>query len=92
MAILALGTFSVAAHAEDRRDDHRGGRPAPHPVDHGRPGYGGGYDAPPPVVHGGPVYAPPPVVYSPGVSITCQVRASTYRLKFWQVVTWLLQA
>jgi hypothetical protein len=67
-AVLALGTLSVAAHADDRRDDHRGGRPAPRPVDHRRPDRGG-YYAPPPVVYGGPVYAPPPVVYSPGVSI-----------------------
>jgi hypothetical protein len=61
-AVLALGVSAGTANARwDHRDDH----------DHR--GWSGGYWHSPPVVYGAPGYygyAPPPVVYGPGIGVT----------------------
>jgi hypothetical protein len=82
--VLLFGTFVVAASADERHDDRRGGE---HRGDGGRDGdrgggrggdWGGGrggdwggrgYYSAPPVVYGNPGYYPPPVVYGPAVGV-----------------------
>jgi hypothetical protein len=64
-AFLALGTFAIAANADEHRDDRHGGD---YRDGRGRPGccWTGGYYSAPPVVYA-PAYYPPPVVYGPGI-------------------------
>jgi hypothetical protein len=61
-AFFALGTFAMAASAEEYRDGHRDYRDDRR----GDCCWTGGYYSAPPVVYA-PYYAPPPVVYGPGV-------------------------
>ena len=69
--LLAAGAFVASASAEDRRDDHRGGRNEHYY--HDNRGWNGGYYRAPPVIYGSPYayqpYYPPPVVYGPSVGI-----------------------
>ena len=69
---LSVGGAALSAHAEERRDDRRGGDHRDDRDHRGYRGYGGGYYNPPPVVYGSPCGwggCPPPLVYGPGVGI-----------------------
>jgi len=63
-AILALGSFSGSASADNRDRDHRDRR-------HGD--WNRGYDRAPPVVYRRPYYAPP-VVYGPAWGVNINIR------------------